>query len=165
MVMQNFSLILLRIFLAVLFAFLLVMQVFSLPGQFSHSAQESPQTALVSWVLLAATELGALCLQVVIVCTWKLLSMVRRDRIFSEESLRWVNAIVAAFVAGWLILVAVSACLTAVIYFSPQLRDPGIPILLFGAVLVGSVFVLLVIVLRALLRQATELRADMDIVI
>ena len=161
----NLPLVLLRIFLALLFGFLVVMQVLSLPGQFGHSAQESPQTAIVSWVLLAATELGALCLQVVIVCTWKLLSMVRRDRIFSEESLRWVNAIVAAFVAGWLLLVAVSVYLTAVIYFSPQLRDPGIPILLFGVVLIGSVFVLLVIVLRALLRQATELRADMDIVI
>jgi len=165
MIAPNLPLVLLRIFLALLFGFLVVMQVLSLPGQFGHSAQESPQTAIVSWVLLAATELGALCLQVVIVCTWKLLSMVRRDRIFSEESLRWVNAIVAAFVAGWLLLVAVSVYLTAVIYFSPQLRDPGIPILLFGVVLIGSVFVLLVIVLRALLRQATELRADMDIVI
>ena len=162
---QNISLVLLRIFLAVLFVFLVVMQVLSLPGQFAQSAKESPETAVVSWILLAATELGALCLQVVIVCTWRLLSMVRRDRIFSEASLRWVNAIVWSFVAGWVLLVGVATYITAIIYFTPQLRDPGVPILLFGVVLVASVFVLLVIVLRALLRQATELRADMDVVI
>jgi len=165
MSLQNLSLVLLRGVLALLFAFLLVMQILSLPGQFGHSANESPESALVSWILLIATEVGALCLQVVIVCTWRLLSMVQRDRIFSDASLRWVNAIVGAFVAGWLVLVALSTYLTAVIYFTPALRDPGIPILLFGAVLVGSVFVLLVFVLRALLRQATELRADMDVVI
>ena len=162
---QNISLVLLRIFLAVLFVFLVVMQVLSLPGQFAHSAEESAETAVVTWILLVATELGALCLQVVIVCTWRLLSMVRRDRIFSEASLRWVNAIVWSFVAGWVLLVGVATYITAIIYFTPQLRDPGVPILLFGVVLVASVFVLLVIVLRALLRQATELRADMDVVI
>jgi len=162
---QNISLVLLRIFLAVLFVFLVVMQVLSLPGQFAQSAKESPETAVVSWILLAATELGALCLQVVIVCTWRLLSMVRRDRIFSEASLRWVNAIVWSFVAGWVLLVGVATYITAIIYLTPQLRDPGVPILLFGVVLVASVFVLLVIVLRALLRQATDLRADMDVVI
>jgi hypothetical protein len=36
---------------------------------------------------------------------------------------------------------------------------------MFGMVLVGGVVVLLVVVLRALLRQATTLRADMETVI
>jgi len=46
MVMQNFSLILLRIFLAVLFAFLLVMQVFSLPGQSATALKNHPRPRL-----------------------------------------------------------------------------------------------------------------------
>jgi uncharacterized BrkB/YihY/UPF0761 family membrane protein len=112
-----------------------------------------------------AQELGILCFQVVIVCTWMLLTMVQKDRIFSEASLRWVNGIVWAFIAGWIILVAIATYLTAFIYFTPELRDPGIPIVLFGMVLAGAVFVLLMIIMRALLRQATALRTDMEAVI
>ncbi|GAB2451727.1 small-conductance mechanosensitive channel [Conyzicola lurida] len=155
--------VLLRIFLVALFAFLLLMQLLSLPGQFV-SGDGGGEYAHLGWVLLVAAELGALCLQVVIVCTWKLLTAVKADRIFSESSLGWVNGIVWSFVAGWVLLAGTAAYLVVVIYFSPE-RDPGIPVLLFGMVLVGAVFVLLVVVLRALLRQATELRADMDIVI
>jgi hypothetical protein len=79
--------------------------------------------------------------------------------------LRWVDAIVGAFVVGWLLLAGLSAYLVGVIYFTPGLRDPGVPILLFGGVLIGAVLVLLMLVLRTLLRQATALRADLDVVI
>ena len=156
---------LLRVFLASLFAFLLVFQVMSLPGQFANDAQQPSDLAYVNWILLVVAELGVLCVQVVIVCTWKLLTLVRHDRIFSEDSLGWVDGIVWSFVAGWLLLAGLSAYLVGVVYFTPELRDPGVPILLFGVVLVGAVVVLLMVVLRTLLRQATALRADMDVVI
>ena len=119
----------------------------------------------MNWTLLGVAELAVLCVQVVIVCTWKLLTMVKKDRIFSEASLPWVDGIVWSFVAGWLLLLGVSVYLTAFIYFTPGLRDPGVPILLFGMLLVGSVLVLLMVILRALLRQATTLRTDMEAVI
>ena len=161
----NVPVIVLRVFLASLFALLVLMQVMSLPGQFTPDARESPDLAHVSWTLLAVAELAVLCVQVVIVCTWKLLTMVKKDRIFSEASLPWVDGIVWSFVAGWLLLLGVSVYVTAFIYFTPGLRDPGVPILLFGMVLVGSVLVLLMVILRALLRQATTLRTDMEAVI
>jgi hypothetical protein len=162
---SNLPVTLLRVFLATLFAFLLVFQLMSLPGQFAHDAQGPSDLAYINWILLVVAELGVLCVQVVIVCTWQLLTLVRRDRIFSEASLRWVDGIVGAFVVGWLLLAGLSAYLVGVIYFTPELRDPGVPILLFGAVLIGAVLVLLMLVLRTLLRQATALRADMDVVI
>ena len=161
----NVPVIVLRVFLASLFAFLVLMQVMSLPGQFTHNAQESPELAHLSWSLLAVAELAVLCVQVVIVCTWKLLTMVTKDRIFSEASLPWVDGIVWSFVAGWVLLLGVSVYLAASIYFTPELRDPGVPILLFGMVLIGAVLVLLMVILRALLRQATTLRTDMEAVI
>lgn len=156
---------LLKTFLAALFAFTLLLQVMSVPGQFASAALESPERAAQAWTMLGLVELELLCLQVVIVCTWRLLTMVRRDRIFSDASLPWVDAIVWAVGAGWIALAGVAAYLTGVIYFTPALRDPGVPILLGGLVLVGAVIVLLVVVLRALLRQATVLRTDMDGVI
>jgi Protein of unknown function (DUF2975) len=155
----------LRIFLATLFAFLIVMQVFSLPGDIVHDVQQAPEAAHLLWPILAVQELEILCFQVVIVCTWKLLTMVQKDRIFSEASLSWVNGIVWSFVAGWLILLSLAVYLTAFIYFTPELRDPGIPIVLFGMVLIGAVLVLLMVIMRALLRQATTLRTDMEAVI
>lgn len=91
--------------------------------------------------------------------------MVKKDRIFSESSLPWVDRIVWSFAAGWILLAAFASYLTGVIFFTPQLRDPGVPILLFGILLIGAVFVLLVVVLRALLRQATTLQTDMEAVI
>ena len=157
--------IVLRVFLASLFAFLVLMQVMSLPGDIGHDIQESPGAAHLLWPMLVVAELEVLCVQVVIVCTWRLLTMVKKDRIFSEASLAWVDGIVWSFVAAWVLLLGLSVYLTAFIYFTPELRDPGLPILLFGMVLIGAVLVLLMVILRALLRQATTLRADMEEVI
>jgi hypothetical protein len=161
----DLTVIILKVFLACLFGFLVLMQVMSLPGEFGYNAQQAPDRAHLAWAMLVVAELEVLCFQIVIVCTWKLLTMVKKDRIFSEHSLVWVNWIVRSFVVGWLLLAALAAYLTAFIYFTPELRDPGVPIVLFGMVLIGAVFVLIVGILRALLRQATALRADMDVVI
>lgn len=157
--------IVLRIILATLFAFLIVIQGMSLPGDFAHDLQQAPETAHLLWPIFLVAELGVLVVQVVIVCIWKLLTMVRKDRIFSAASMTWVNVIVWTFIAGWVLLAGLATYITAVIYFTPEIRDPGIPMVLFGMVLIGAVFVLLVVIMRALLRQATTLRSDMEEVI
>ena len=156
---------LLRVLLVLLFAALLVGQVMSLPGQFASMASEEPDLAFLRWPLTVLGVLGLLCVQVVVVCTWKLLTMVKADRIFSKEAFAWVDGIVWAITAGWLLLLAASGALVVTIYFTPELRDPGLPMVLFGMVLVGGVVVLLMVVLRALLRQAATLQTDMDAVI
>jgi hypothetical protein len=155
----------LRILLVLLFAGFVVAESLSVPGQFSHLAQENPELGAWPWVLMALGILLLVGFQIVIVCTWRLLSMVRADRIFSPESFAWVDVIVWTMTIGWLVLAGVFAALTAYIYFTPELRDPGTPILLFGLVLTGGVVVLTVIVMRALLRQATTLRSELEEVI
>jgi hypothetical protein len=100
-----------------------------------------------------------LCVQVVIVATWKLLTLVKKDRIFSEASLRWVDAIVWAILAAWVVLVVVF------LYVGFNADDPGLPLLLFLTVIGVTVLGLLMVVMRALLRQATTLRTDMEAVI
>src|SRR5829696_1222919 len=102
--------------------------------------------------------LGAV-IQVVIVSTWKLLTLVKNDRIFSEASLVWVNAIVWAIIAAWVVLVS------GFLYVGFNADDPGLPLLLFLMVVGVSVLGLLMVVMRALLRQATTLRTDMEAVI
>jgi hypothetical protein len=149
----------LRVFLVVLFGLLVVFQTLSLPGQFAHMAMESPDMAYLRWPMTAVSVFSVLCVQVVIVCTWKLLSLVKSDRIFTEASLSWVDAIVWAIAAGWVVLLAVF------LYVGFKARDPGLPLLLFLLLLSGAVLGLLMVVMRALLRQATTLRTDMDAVI
>ncbi|HYI52949.1 MAG TPA: DUF2975 domain-containing protein [Microlunatus sp.] len=154
------AVVVLRILLVLLFVALLVGQTLSIPGQLAHLASQSPVVAPLRWPLLIVAVLGMLCGQIVIVCTWRLLSMVMADRIFSEDAFVWVNAILTALTTAWALLLATTVFLSLVLF-----DDPGTPMLMFGMVLAGGTVVLLMYVMRALLRQATTLRTEMDGVI
>ncbi|GEL21845.1 membrane protein [Pseudonocardia sulfidoxydans NBRC 16205] len=149
----------LRVFLVVLFCVLLVFQFLSLPGTFRYMAEQNPNDAPLRWPATIIAGFWVLCVQVVIVATWQLLTRVTQDRIFSESSLRWVDVIVGAIAAGWLVLVAVDVVVLT------QADDPGMPMLLLLLTTGVTVFGLLVVVLRTLLRRATTLRTDLDAVI
>jgi hypothetical protein len=156
---------LLRVLLVMAFGFLLVMQFLSVPGDILHDVQRSPEAAHLLLPMLVVAELVMVCFQIVLVCTWMLLTMVKKDRIFSDASMRWVGGIAWSLFVAWVIFAGLAAYLTAVLYFTPELRDPGLPIVLFGMTLMGAVVLLIVLVLRQLLRQATTLRTDMEEVI
>ncbi|WP_234038667.1 DUF2975 domain-containing protein [Micromonospora coerulea] len=122
-------------------------------------AEESPDFAYLRWPATAVSVFWVLCVQVVIVSTWKLLTLVKNDRIFSAASLAWVDAIVWAIAAAWVVLVGVF------LYVGFNADDPGLPLLLFLMTIGVTVLGLLMVVMRALLRQATALRTDMEAVI
>ncbi|MDR7330262.1 hypothetical protein J2S39_001938 [Corynebacterium guangdongense] len=147
----------LRILLAVVFLGLLVAQFLSFPGEFRSSPPSDPWR----WPQLVFWEAAALCLQIVIICIWRLLTLIQQDRIFTAESLRWVDVIVWTFLGGWSLLASVNAALIVHIYRTPELRDPGMPMMLIGITLIGAVLVLLIVVMRELLRRAAELRTDL----
>lgn len=157
--MQHWVIALLKALLVLLFGILVVFQVLSLPGQFAHMASEDPGFAPLRWPATAVTVFWLLCVEAVIVCVWQLLTLVRTDRIFSASSLRWVDAIVWAVGAGWLVLVGVD------VYVAFRANDPALPLILLLTSTGVTVIGLLVVVLRALLRQATTLRTDMEAVI
>ena len=85
--------------------------------------------------------------------------MVKRDSLFSTDALRWVEAIVWSIAAGWTMLAVLSASVVL------NADDPGLPLLLFLLLVAGAALGLVGVVLRALLRQATDLRTDMEAVI
>ncbi|MEU4563928.1 DUF2975 domain-containing protein [Actinoplanes sp. NPDC023936] len=149
----------LRVVLVVLFGVLVMLQTFSFPGQFAHMASEDPDFAPLRWPATALVAFWLLCGEVVIVATWRLLTLVKKDRIFSDASFKWVDAILYAIGAGWLVLVAVFL----VVGFNAD--DPG-PIVVLMLLVTGvTAFGLLMLVMRALLRQATTLRSEMETVI
>jgi preprotein translocase subunit SecY len=149
----------LKVFLAVMFAILLLLQVMSLPGQFAYMAEQSPELAYLRWPLTALSVFWVLCVQVVVVSTWRLLTLVKDDRIFSDASFAWVDAIIGAIAAAWVVLGFAS------LYVAVNADDPGFPILVFLVDVCVTVLLLLMLVMRALLRQATALRTDMEAVI
>lgn len=121
-----------------------------------------PDLARPGWAILLVALLGLVCVQVVIVATGKLLTRVARDEIFSAGALPWVDAIVWAVVAGWVLLL----CAAAPVYVVAEFEDaPGLAAMHLLLLLVGAAVGLLMVVMRALLRQATMLRVDMDAVI
>jgi len=100
----------------------------------------------------------------VIVATWALLTLVTDDRIFSAAALPWVDAIVWAVIAGEAMLLGTFVCSYYFIVDEVS-DDPALPALLLVLLLIGAVVGLLLLVMRALLRQATSLRTDLEAVI
>ena len=154
----------LRILLALVFAALVAAQFFAVPEMLPDLTEPSLEQSFVRGTMLAVLVLGLLCVQAVIVCTWQLLTMVANDRIFSSSSLPWVNGIVWAVAVGWGMLLGAFVC--AYYFIIDEVSDdPVLPALLVVLLLIGAVVGLLMVVMRALLRQATNLRADMESVI
>jgi len=149
----------LRAALALLFVLLVVLQTLSFPGQFAHEAQEHPGHEGLRWSLTAFVAVEILCFEVVLLCTWRLLSMVRDDAIFTERALRFVDVIITALAAAWVL--AAAGALWAVW----EADDPGTPLLLFVVLLFAGTIGLVVVVLRELLRQAAGLRTELAQVI
>ncbi|MET0282324.1 MAG: DUF2975 domain-containing protein [Steroidobacteraceae bacterium] len=155
----RFAVLPLRVILVLAFAGATVLQTLSFPGGWAFWAQQHPELAWLRWPLTAFTAAEMLCVQVVLVSTWQLLTMVQKDRIFSPAAFRWVDAIIIAMGCAWVGLAAAWLVLVS------GADDPGMPFLLLNLLLGGAALVLLVVVMRALLRQATALRSDMDAVI
>lgn len=147
---------LLRLFLVLLFGVLLLFQTVSFPGQFRHMAEQDPDSAHLRWPLTAIAVVLLLCVQVVVVATWRLLTLVASDRIFSDAAFVWVDAIVHAVGAAWLVLAGVG------VGVGLRADDPSGPLILFLLLVGVAVAGLLMVVMRALLRQATALRTDLE---
>ncbi len=148
----------LRILLVLAFGALLAAQLRVLPAMYDDWVRDAPEPAPSQW-LLAVGVIVLLSVQVVIVCTWRLLAMVAEDRIFSDLSLVWVDTILGAMAAGWALLTG------ALLYLVALGGHPGLAGGLILMLVALSVVGLLMVVMRALLRQATMLRVEMEAVV
>lgn len=104
--------------------------------------------------LVIIAVLGVATLQVFGVCVWMLLTKVRRGSIFQPSSFRYVDVIIGAILAA-----AVLACILAAL-LAPGDAAPGIIALIGGIGVVLAGMALLVVVMKALLRQAIARDAE-----
>ncbi|MGH2937278.1 MAG: DUF2975 domain-containing protein [Solirubrobacterales bacterium] len=113
------------------------------------------------------TILGLVTVQVVFVCVWRLVTMVRRGTVFSHAAFRYVDIVIGAIVAAALVWVTVTA-----INAPDQRDDPGVTLIMGGIGVAILGVALIVLVMRMLLAQAvardveaTQLEAELNEVI
>ncbi|WP_136517408.1 MULTISPECIES: DUF2975 domain-containing protein [Cellulomonas] len=145
----------------------LLLQTFMLPSLLTDAPEEDAALAHLRWPVLVIGILMVGCVQVALVCVWRLLTMVRRDTVFSRGAFRWVDVVIGAAVAECLLFL-----LLGVLLAPGEAVPPGV-VLMLGIVGAGFLGIgLLVLVLRMLLAKAvaldttaTTLRAELDEVI
>lgn len=126
-----------------------------------------PEYAYLRVPILAIVVLGILAAQVVLVCVWRLVTMVRRGTVFSHAAFRYVDIVIGAIVAAALLVFALGFLLAP-----GEAVPPGVVLLIGGVGVAVLGIALVVTVLRMLLAQAvardveaTQLQAELDEVI
>ncbi|MCC0093628.1 DUF2975 domain-containing protein [Streptomyces flavotricini] len=117
--------------------------------------------------LRVITILGLGSAQVVMVCVWRLVTMVRSGTVFSHAAFRYVDVMIGAIVSAALVWFAVTA-----INAPGQREDPGVTVIMSGIGVAILGVALMVLVLRMLLAQAvardveaSRMQAELDEVI
>ncbi len=131
------------------------------------SGSDPEDGSLPLTALRIVTILGLGTAQVVLVCVWRLVTMVRRATVFSHAAFRFVDVIIGAIVAAALVWFTVTA-----LNAPGQRDDPGVTLIMGGIGLAILGVALIVLVLRMLLAQAvardaeaTQMQAELDAVI
>ena len=113
------------------------------------------------------TIVGLVTVQVVLICVWRLMTMVRRGTVFSDAAFRYVDIVIGAIVAAALVWFTVTA-----INAPDQRADPGVTLIMSGIGVAILGVALIVLVLRMLLAQAvardveaTRMKAELNEVI
>ncbi len=117
--------------------------------------------------LIVIVVLGIVTVQVVMVCVWRLLTMVRRGTVFSHAAFRYVDVVIGAVTVASLLLFGLGVLLAP-----GEAVAPGVVLLIGGAGGLVAGIALVVLVMRTLLAQAvardaeaSSLQAELDEVI
>jgi hypothetical protein len=148
--MGNLALLALRVILTLGLAGTLFFQVVMVP-LISEDLGDFPPRVPMLVILI----LGMVTLQVVLVCVWFLVTMVRRGTVFSDAAFRYVDIIIGAVAAA-----AVLTFFLAVILAPGESVAPGIVLIICGAATMIAGVALVVFVLRMLLAQAVARDAE-----
>ena len=170
--MGNLALFALRIVLAVVLAGSVFVQVVMLPliaidlDEADDPALSDLHLTFLAVVFLILVFLGIVMAQVVLVCVWKLLTMVRKGTVFSHGAFRYVDIVIGAIATASVLTFGIACTL------APGDVAPGVVLLICGVSVTIAGIALVVFVMRMLLAQAIardveahHLQAELDEVI
>ncbi|MFI7504205.1 DUF2975 domain-containing protein [Streptomyces sp. NPDC049687] len=137
-------------------------QIVVIPSTAADEVDRFPPYAPFQLPYVTAAIIGVACVQVVLGALWMLLGMIERDAIFSSRAFRWVDVIIGASVAATLLALGVTGHLAFADIPTPDgnmqvIGALGAAMLAVGA---GAAFAMLVVVMRGLLRKATDLQTE-----
>jgi hypothetical protein len=145
----------LRFVLACALAGSVFVQVVMLPLVFDDMDGADEEVLDLRLPLLVLIFLGIVTTQVVVVCVWRLPTMVRRGTVFSHGAFRYVDVIIAAIVAASLLMFGLGVLLAP-----GEAVAPGMVLLIGGTAVVIAGIALVVVVMRTLLAQAVARDAE-----
>ena len=151
----------LRVLIVIFGLLSLLIQFFAIPSLAREVTQYAPEFTYLIVPYTVPAFLAFACVEAVLVSMWVLLGLVASGNVFSAKSFRWVNVII------WSTWIAVALALIPVVIMTavPGSGAPAPFLLMIIITLGGVAFALLMTVMRALLRQATEARAELEEVI
>ncbi|MFC9241759.1 DUF2975 domain-containing protein [Streptomyces decoyicus] len=165
--MHHFFIATLRIGVVAAIAVGLFGQVVVIPTTAADEVDRFPPYAPFAAPYVTVAIIGIVCVQVALVAVWMLLAMVRRGAIFTPLAFRWVDTIIGSSVVATLLALGVTGHLAVADIPSPH---DGMELLgALGAAVasvgVGAAFAMLVVIMRSLLRKATDLETEIAEVI
>ncbi|MDQ0401817.1 DUF2975 domain-containing protein [Streptomyces sp. NPDC000349] len=142
-------------------------QLVVIPTTASDEVDRFPPYAPFAAPYVAVAVVGVVCVQIALGAVWMLLGMVERDAIFTRRAFRWVDTVIGAAAVATLLAVGVAVHLAVAETPSP---DDGMELIgALGAAVVGvgvaAAFAMLVVVMRGLLRKATQLQSEIAAVV
>ncbi|MHA7281496.1 DUF2975 domain-containing protein [Arthrobacter sp. TMS2-4] len=157
----------LRLVLAMMFAGSIFIQVVVLSLLTRDIREADPDVAMILIPMVTLSVSAILAGQVAVVCVWGLLTMVRRGTVFSTDAFRLVHLVIGAFAAASLLTFGLGVALAP-----GEAVAPGVVLLIGGVAVMLAAVALIVLVLKALLKQAVardvearNLRTELDEVI
>ena len=148
--------------LLVLFALgILVVQGVVLPMAAQQSREMFPEVDFLYAPLLYSLEFVLLLADIIIVCLWMLLARIWAGTIFSDSSFRLVNVIVGCFAVAAVVFIA----LLWVVQFGIRAGGPGVVLSLLAGAGGAAFAALVLLIMRGLLRTATQQRNYLEEVV
>ena len=165
--MGTLTILTLRIVLAMVLAGSVFVQAVMVPLLAIDLNELDPDYAYLRTPLLVIVVLGIVSIQVVLLCVWRLVTMVRRGTVFSHAAFRYVDVVIGAVASASLLTFVLGVVLAP-----GEAVAPGIVLLIGGAAVLVAGIALIVLVMRMLLAQAVardaeahHLQAELDEVI
>ncbi|PRX99716.1 DUF2975 domain-containing protein [Allonocardiopsis opalescens] len=138
-----------------------------IPGTAAGEVERFPPYAPLEVPYVTLAVIGVACVQVALIAVWQLLGMVGRDAIFTSRAFLWVDVIIGATVVATLLTGGVTVHL-----FFADIPSPADGMDLLSAFLAaamttggGVALTMLLVLMRGLLRKATDLQTEISEVV